>query len=152
MIDGKQWTILWNIDDLKLSHVSDSLLDAKIEIINKLFASKEAPLNVRRGTKYDYLGMTIDYSKDGKVSITMFDYIYGFLKDILESLKGDIPTGAPNHLFDVVDLYYKLNARDSKVYYHHTMQLIWISKRDSPDLLPPLSYLTTRVHDPNLHD
>ena len=112
IIDGKQCTILWHVDDLKLSHVSDSVIDTKVEIIDKVFATKEAPLTVRRGTKNDYLGITLNYSKDRKVSIKMFDYIDGFLKDIPESLKGDIPTGDPNNLFEVGDPASKLNARD----------------------------------------
>ena len=31
------------------------------------------------------------------------------------------------------------------------MHLLWLSKISQPDLLPHLSYLTTRVHEPNLH-
>ena len=39
-----------------------------------------APLTVTRGKVHEYLGMTIDYSEEGKVEFTMYDYI----DDLLE--------------------------------------------------------------------
>ena len=33
-----------------------------------------APLTVTRGKVHDYLGMTIDYSEEGKVKFTICDY------------------------------------------------------------------------------
>jgi hypothetical protein len=68
MIDGKQCTILWHVDDLKISHVSE---DVNTEIINRINDEfgKEAPMTITRGKVHDYLGMTLDYYKRGKVKI-----------------------------------------------------------------------------------
>ena len=71
MINGKQCTIGWNVDNLKISHVDSEVVD---DIINKLYEryGKEAPMVTKRGKIHDYLGMMLDYNIDGKVQITIF--------------------------------------------------------------------------------
>ena len=64
-INGKQYTIVWHVDDLKLSHMEVDVVTSVIKIIEKDFA-KHKPLTVQRGLLHDYLGMTIDFSiKEG---------------------------------------------------------------------------------------
>ncbi len=67
-IDGKQCTILWQVDDLKISYVDKNAVTGIIETITDQFG-KEAPLTVTRGKVHDYLGMTLDYLEKGKVMI-----------------------------------------------------------------------------------
>ena len=74
-----QGTVLWHIDKIKWSHLTEDVLTSEIEIMNKVFGIKDAPLTVRRGKIHNYLGMTLDYSLHDKVKITMFDYIEGFI-------------------------------------------------------------------------
>ena len=74
-IDGKQMTIGWHVDDLKISHVDKNELE---NIIAKLEAEfgKETPLTVHRGKVHDYLGMIIDFSPDpGKANFSMHECI-----------------------------------------------------------------------------
>ena len=66
MIEGKQCTILWHVDDIKLSHIDDEVNEEIIEKLNGVYG-KEAPLVVTRGKVHDYFGMTLDYSVDGKI-------------------------------------------------------------------------------------
>ena len=70
MINGKQCTIIWHVDDLKMSHVSSAVLDHIIDKLNQKYG-KEAPLTVNRGKTHEYLGMTIDFSVSGKVKFKM---------------------------------------------------------------------------------
>jgi hypothetical protein len=42
---------------------------------------KEAPLTVTRGKIHVYLGMTIDYSKEGQVAFTMFDFVNEIIEE-----------------------------------------------------------------------
>jgi hypothetical protein len=67
MINGKQCTILWHVDNLKISHVDPSVVKSVIELLQSEFG-KEAPLTITRGKVHKYLGMTIDYSIPGKVN------------------------------------------------------------------------------------
>jgi hypothetical protein len=79
-IDGKQCTILWHVDDLKMSHVSCKVLYGIINELSKKYG-KEAPLTINRGKVHEYLGMTMDYSIPGKVQFIMNDYIENLLDD-----------------------------------------------------------------------
>ena len=81
MINGKQCTIGWHVDDLKISHIDSEAVD---DILNKLDKryGKEAPMVTKRGKIHDYLGMTLDYNIDGKVQITMFEYIAKIIEEL----------------------------------------------------------------------
>eukprot|EP00980_Cylindrotheca_fusiformis_P010187 scaffold2267_cov92-Cylindrotheca_fusiformis.AAC.6 len=84
-INGKQCTIGWHVDDLKISHVENDVIEGIYQLLNDQYG-KETPLTVSRGKKHEYLRMTIDYSEDGKVKFTMADYIDDLLKEIPEDL------------------------------------------------------------------
>ena len=79
MINGKQCTIQFHVDDLKLSHLQQQELDNIIDHLNGIFGSEGELLAASYGKIHEYLGMTIDWSVDGKVIFTMYDY----LEDIL---------------------------------------------------------------------
>jgi Reverse transcriptase (RNA-dependent DNA polymerase) len=72
MINGKQCTVLWHVDDLKISHVEYDVVSSIIELIRGEFG-KEAPLTETRGKTHEYLGMTLDFSCVGKAKIYMTD-------------------------------------------------------------------------------
>ena len=73
-INGQQCTLVWHVDDMKISHVGSKVVDAVINQLKQEFG-KEAPLTIHQGKIHDYLGMTLDYSFPGKVQIKMEDYI-----------------------------------------------------------------------------
>jgi hypothetical protein len=74
MIDGKQCTVLWHVDDLKMSQVDSKVTDGIIAQLSEK-NGKEVPLTVQRGKAHECLGITIDFSKKGKVNFIMDDYI-----------------------------------------------------------------------------
>jgi hypothetical protein len=153
MINGKQCTILWHVDDLKISHVDANVVTNVIGQLEGEFA-KEAPLTIRRGKIHDYLGMTIDYSVPGKVSFTMIDYIEGMLAEIPADMGGEAATPAANHLFDVnestADML--LDSEKADLFYHYVAKLLFLCKRARPDIQTPISFLCTRVKYPDTDD
>ena len=62
---------------------------------------KEEPLTVSCAMKHDHLGMVIDYSRCGTITITMFDFISNMLKELPSDMHGMSATTAPLHLFAV---------------------------------------------------
>jgi len=80
-IKGKQCTIIWYIDNLKISHVSKEIVEEILKKLNNKFA-KESPLMTCRGKVLEYLGMKIDYQQQGKVKFIMNDYINKLLEDL----------------------------------------------------------------------
>ncbi len=65
MTDGKQCTVLWHVDDLKISHVNCNVIEGVLARLNERYG-KENPLTVTRGDIHEYLGMTIDYGTVGR--------------------------------------------------------------------------------------
>ena len=73
-INGRQCTIIWHVDDLKISHVCEHVVEDIIRCLNKKFG-KEIPLTMSRGKVLEYLGLTLDYSVKGQVKLSMYDYV-----------------------------------------------------------------------------
>jgi hypothetical protein len=73
-INGSRCTIIWHVDDLKISHFDPMVVTDVIQMLSDEFG-KEAPLTIRRGHIYDYLGMTLDFSVPGKVKFAMENYV-----------------------------------------------------------------------------
>jgi hypothetical protein len=48
MIDGKQCTALWHVDDFKISHEDPKVVDSVLGLLETRYG-KEAPLTVTRG-------------------------------------------------------------------------------------------------------
>jgi hypothetical protein len=124
MVNGKQCTILWHVNDLKISHVDPEVVEEILKLLNERYG-KETPLVVTRGKLHDYLGMVIDFSKDGKVQIKMVDYI----TDIPDGMTGEAATPVANHLFMINEEPVLLNEENSEIFHHHTAKLLFLSKR-----------------------
>jgi Reverse transcriptase (RNA-dependent DNA polymerase) len=70
-IDGSQCTIVWYVDDTKISHASPSVVTRIISLLEQHFEK----MTVTRGPKHEFLGMHIHYLGDGSVTIHMPSYI-----------------------------------------------------------------------------
>jgi hypothetical protein len=88
VVDGKQCTILWHVDDLKISHVNPDVNTGVIDLLEWEFGN-EAPLTKTQGPVHEYLGMTIDFSCTGKVKFSMIDYIQNMLESLPDDMAGE---------------------------------------------------------------
>ena len=151
MINGKQCTVGWHVDDLKISHVDLEVVD---DILNKLDDryGKEAPMVTTRGKIHDYLGMTLDYNIDGKVQITMFGYIAKIIEEFLMELDGEPNSPAANHLFEIDDNGIKLKPEQKDLFHEFVAKLLFLGKRAIPDLKTAISFLSIRVREPDTDD
>ena len=147
-IDGKQCTILWHVDDLKISHVTSHVVTSMIEMVETEFG-KEAPLTVTRGKVHTYLGMTIDYSTKGKVRLSMINYIKEILNELPDDMNGENTTPAANFLFDVDEDCENLDAETAEFFHHNTAKLLLLCKRARPNIQTAVAFLCTRVKQPD---
>ena len=150
-VNGKQLTILWHVDDLKLSHEDKEVLEDLIRDLEARYAQK-APLTINREKVHDYLGMTIDYSTEGKVVITMNDYVDKLLADLPEEMIGTAATPASEWLYETNSASPKLDQTQKDHFHQLTARILFLSKRARPELQTALSYLTTRVQQPDEDD
>jgi hypothetical protein len=68
-------------------------------------------------------------------------------------MKGTAPSPAANHLFQVNENDPILLGEDEAEYFHHTVaQLLFLCKRARPDIQTAVSFLCTRVQNPDCDD
>ena len=150
-VKGNQMTVCWHVDDLKVSHV-DSAEITKFGIwLNHTFGVTVAE---HRGKVHDYLGMIMDFSEEGKVSINMVEYIKTIIDDFPEEIIGIKTSPAADHLFEVRDeSEARLLPEEQAMAFHHaTAQLLFLSARARRDIQPAIAFLTTRVKAPDEDD
>ncbi len=151
MINGKQSTILWHVDDIKLSHVDDKVNDITLGLKKQVF-SKHAPVTVTSGKVHEYLGMTLDYSEEGKVKIKMLDYVEKLLADLPEEFDGTAATPAATNLLDVDDDSPLVSEARGLQFHTITAKVLFLCKRARPDLQLAVAFLCTRVQSCNEGD
>ena len=66
-IAGKQCTIMWYVDDCKISHVDEEVV---LSVIHKL-EDRFGKMSVNTGKRHKVVGMNITYEDDGTASIDM---------------------------------------------------------------------------------
>jgi hypothetical protein len=151
MIEGKQCPIQFHVDDLKMSHVKQSVLDGIIDKLNAEFGTLKK-LAASYGDIHEYLRMTIDYSVDGVVKFTMYDYLEDILLEAPSDMDGGSATVASDHLFTVNPEGEKLNLEISDYYHRTVARLLFAAKRARPDLQTAVAFLCTRVAAPDTDD
>ncbi len=98
VVDGKQMTVCWHVDDLKVSHCDPAQVTIFGEWLSEMYGVAVA---THRGKDHDYLGMIFDFSAKGKVRVVMMEYIKNIIKDFPEEITGTKLSPAPDHLFTV---------------------------------------------------
>ena len=71
MVKGKQMTVVWHVDDLKLSHADPWEVTKLAEYLSGIYGG----LTVHRGKEHVYLGMELGYSTPGSVEVSMVNYL-----------------------------------------------------------------------------
>ena len=152
MINGKQLTVAWHVYDLKALHVLSTIVDQFLKDLEDEFG-KEAPLNKSHGKIHDYLGMKLDFSKPGEVTVTMIDYIKSVLHGVPKEMCGRAVNPAAAHLFQVnlTNPVY-LDEEKADTYVRVVMQLLFLSQRARPDIRPAVSFLNSRPLQPDEDD
>jgi hypothetical protein len=88
------------VDDLKISHVDPEAVEGVLDLLNERYGKKK-PLVTTRGKIHKYLGMTLDFSQDGKVLVIMKEYIQEMFDELDGDMDGVAATPAAAHLFTV---------------------------------------------------
>lgn len=145
-INGKQCTIVWYVDDNKISHADPKVVD---DIISKL-ESKFGKMSQTRGSQHDFLGMTMNY-KDKKVKIGMKKHILKAINSFEDDITRDASTPATSYLFKTRDSP-KLNESRADNFHSVTAALLFVSRRSRLDIQTAVAFLCTRVASPDEDD
>ncbi len=103
---------------------------------------------------HNYLDMIFDCSSEGKVMVTMMEYIKNIIKDFPEEIVGTKMSPVADHLFAVRDpSLAKVLPEEQAMAFHRTMaQLLFLSARARQDIQPATAFLTNRVRSPGEDD
>jgi hypothetical protein len=81
MVNGKQITICFHVDDCKISHECTKVVDAMIKLLRaeyeSIFEDGSGVMKVHRGNVHKYLGISLDFSHKGQCHVTMYEYLDG---------------------------------------------------------------------------
>ena len=152
IINGKQHTVCFHVDDLKSSHVQSGVNTEFLKWLNQTYG-KVGEVKATRGKVHDYLGMTLDFTKKGIVEINMCAYVDKILSEFREFYKLDTTAETPA----ATDLFVKkgdeLLQPEQKEHFHtFVAKCLFMAKRARPDIQMAIAVLATRVRDPTKDD
>ena len=148
-IKGAQCTIVWYVDDNKISHVDSSVVSDVIQRIEERFGK----MTVTRGDEHEFLGMRIVLNKAQKTAqITMISYLQEAIAESGMDISRRAATPGTHTLFEIGDDAVPLMRAQAETFRRIVCKLLYVGIRARTDILTTLSYLTTRLSKPNTHD
>jgi hypothetical protein len=115
------------VDNLKITHAKQEVLEDLVSTLNAR-NGKLDPLTITRGDIHDYLGMTLDYSVPGQVSIRMNDYVRDLLEEAPADMDGTAATPVVDHLFTINKDPDYLDDAVSEFFHHMAAKLLFVCK------------------------
>jgi hypothetical protein len=148
MINDKQCTVVWYVDDNKLSHVDENVVSKVIKSVEDVYG----PLVTTRGKKHTFLGMDIEFCNDGSVKIGTKEYINEAIKDFDEDVSKNVSSPANLGLNTIDQKSPLLPIKKKDLFHSIVAKLLWVMKRGRPDIETTIAFLCTRVAAPTDQD
>jgi hypothetical protein len=154
--DVHQITVVLHVDDMLITCMNEHEIDK----LTRAFEDSYEGVTVHRGDVLDFLGMTFDFRVPGQVAVTMAKCVEDILTGAMSSETirangGDLRvrlTPATDHLFDVREDAQKLSKTDADFFRSYVAKMLYVCKRCRPEGLTAVSFLSTRVQDPDIDD
>ena len=125
MIEGKQCTVVWYVDDNKISHFGK--------------------MTVTRGREHVFLGMQIMNNDDGTATVGMKSYLLEAIAECGMNIDRTATTPATRTLFDEDPLSEPLSKTDAEVFHRIVAKLLYVAIRARADILLTVGFLCSRV-------
>jgi hypothetical protein len=151
-VQGSQQTIVFHVDDLKLSHKSKLVNDKFEKWLNSMYG-KHGKVTATCGRIHDYLRMELDYCKQGELKINMTKYVENMLNNFPVTLgKKDVAkTPAGDNLFNL-GTRAKLDTKRLEIFHTFVAKGLFLFQRARPNIQQAILVLCTRVRNPNQAD
>jgi len=140
IIDGKQCTILFHVDDFFISSVSSAALDA----IEAMFRNAFEKITVEKGPVISFVGMTFDFTVKGLVHVTQGGYTADLL--LSNNIVKKASTPATVDLRKIDENSPTLSEDERQEFHSLVYKLLYLGKRTRPDILVTTQFLSTRVN------
>lgn len=148
-INARQCTIIWHIDNIKISHLEKRVVDHIIDKLNIRFG-EYSQLSTSTGNKLDYLGMMLDYTTKGK---SHYQCMSTATKFILKSDMNRVSkTPTTGHLFNINPDAAKLPEDRAQLFHHLVAKFLYLCRCTRQDTQKAVAFLCTRVKEPDKDD
>ena len=148
MVNGKQCTVLWYVDDVKISHVDKKVVESIVAALEEEFGS----VNPTYGNDQEYLGMKFKIDDDRMLHIDMRDQVSEIIQDFSGNVNLSPSSPAARNLMNVNENSELLDKDKGDEFHSTVAKLLYLEKRGRPDLEPTIAFLSTRVSGPNEND
>ena len=157
MVNGSQLTLLWHVDDIKISHKDEQVVEDTINWFRDIYEDPEiTPMKPSRGKEHDFTAIMLDYNTPGVFAIHMKDFLRKLVTEFKfpgELAKIRVPTTpAAEHLFNVDPNKPVLDKERKEEFHTITAKSLFVSNRTRPDLNPTVPFLCTRTKNPSEDD
>ena len=152
MVEGKQHTVRFHVDDLMSSHMKPKVNDDFEVWLDKMYGSL-GPVKGVRGKIHDYLGMIFDVSEPGKLILDMAKYMGKMVDDFSVKFDSNVTVSSPaaENLFHA-PTGAKLDKEKAEEFHTFVAKGLFACKRARPDIHPTIAVLCTRVQSPTQSD
>jgi hypothetical protein len=152
VINGKQHTVTWHVDDLKSSHKESKVNDDFLHWLQQMYSNiKSSPVKATRGKIHENLAMKLDYSQEKIIKINMVDYVKAMVNDFPEGVsKSNYPWN--ENMFKVDNKSPLLCKEKRELFHTFLAKGLFLCKRARPDIQPAIAFLATRVQSPDEQD
>ena len=140
IINGKQCTIAWYVDDTKI-YVDPEVVMSVVSTIEQRFDK----MTVTQGKEHTFLGMNIKYTERGTALISMRDYLLEAIDESELDIVHTAATPAKRTLFEVNPHATPLDSNRFDSFRSAVMKLLYVAIRAQMDLLAAISILSTRI-------
>ena len=117
-----------------MSHLQQEELHKIVDHLNGIFGSEGELVAPLYRKIHEYLRMTIDWSIDGKVIFTMYNYLEDILAETPDDFDGEDMTPAVSNLFQVDEACRKLDTPTADLFHCFVARFLYVAKRARPDL------------------
>ena len=111
------------MDDLKVSHKDENVVSAFCVKMSQLYGSGTKS---SCGKVHDFLGMDLDWSRDGVFIISMIKYLQKIIDDFPEEIRATRATSANENLLKIREEgdQQLLPEEQAQAFHHSTVQLL----------------------------
>jgi hypothetical protein len=95
--DGEQLTVIWHVDNLMATCKLDFELTKMSCYLAMIYGPK---LTMHTGRKHDYLGVGLEFCKDGNLQVSMVKYLENEIKEFPELILGRAASPMGDRLLD----------------------------------------------------
>ena len=147
---GVQCTLALHVDDIFAASADRAMLHSIVALMKTTYRDYKVQL----GPVLGHLGMSLDFTLPGEVSITMQGCVDALLAS--SGVHGTALTPAAASLFDIRDPTDVGNrpasAAEAKDFHRLVATTLYLAKRTWPELLAAVAFLSTRVTKCDLDD